>query len=142
MLGYIFRIIYAEENTLGPYIVETIFILIAPIFYAASIYSLLGKLIIYVGAESMIPIKPSKITCIFLSSDILALIMQVTGGGMQSSASNQGDASTLKTGGDIVVIGLAIQLTFFFFFLVLTGIFTDVLETKFKSRIRETGNFC
>lgn len=139
VVGYAFRIVYAEGDALMPYIIQSLFILIAPIFYAASIYGLLEKLIIYVKAESTIPLRPTLITKLFLIGDILAFIMQSTGGGMQAMAANSGDLSMSQTGADVVVIGLSIQFVFFFFFIVLTILF-DV-RTRSKKQKFTQGNW-
>ena len=120
VVGYIGRLgcIHNLEN-LTYYIVQSLAVLLAPIFYAASIYSLLGKIVQYAGAESLSPIRPTRITFIFVIGDLLSFLMQSTGGGMMAS----GDASKMDLGTNIILIGLIIQLVFFFFFIFLTCVF-------------------
>ena len=120
MAGYISRIVcqYNLEN-LNAYIAMTLFLLLAPIFYAISMYSLLGKIIQYIEANQLIPIRPTRITCIFVIGDIISLIMQSTGGAILASG-NDGDSNK---GTAIVLIGLVIQLIFFVFFIILMGVF-------------------
>ena len=120
VIGYVARIgcIHDLNNT-NYYVVHTLGVLLAPIFYAISIYSLLGKIINYIGADDLSPIRPSRITCIFVVGDLLSFLMQSTGGGMMSS----GDPDKTDTGNTIIEIGLVIQLIFFFFFIFLTVVF-------------------
>lgn len=120
VIGYVARIgcIHDLNNT-NYYVVHTLGVLLAPIFYAVSIYSLLGKIVQYIGAQDLSPIRPTRITCIFVIGDILSFFMQSTGGGMMAS----GDASKTDTGNNIILIGLVIQLIFFFFFIFLTVVF-------------------
>jgi len=118
--GYISRIgCRYDLQGLGVYIAMTLFLLLAPIFYAVSMYSLLGKIIDYIGANQLSPITPTRITWIFVIGDIISLIMQSTGGAMLAS----GNADDTDQGTAIVLVGLGIQLGFFAFFLLLMGVF-------------------
>lgn len=130
VFGYISRAIYAEDDTLMPYINETLFLLFAPIFYAASVYGLLGKLVVYVKAESTIPLKPTLITWIFVTSDVVSFIIQSIGGGLQAISSSTMNLSLMETGGNIVVGGLGVQLCIFFFFIILTILFDSRTRHK------------
>ncbi len=54
VIGYAARIACTHDlNNLNFYIAQTLAVLLAPIFYAASIYSLLGKIIQYIGADDL-----------------------------------------------------------------------------------------
>lgn len=119
VIGYIGRLGCIHDlDSLNYYMVQSLFVLLAPIFYAVSIYSLLGKIVQYVGAEDQSPIRPTRITCIFVIGDIISFLMQSTGGGMMASSTDKADL-----GSNIILIGLVIQLIFFFFFIFLTTVF-------------------
>jgi hypothetical protein len=61
------------------YAVQSVFILLAPSLFAASIYMVLGRLIRRVDGESRSLIKSSKLTKIFVVGDILAFLIQSGG---------------------------------------------------------------
>jgi len=83
VIGYIGRIISIQQDTaLGPYIVQVLFLLLAPILYAASVYGILEKIIDYVNAHHLVPIKAKNITKIFVTSDVVCFFVQSIGGSM------------------------------------------------------------
>jgi len=61
------------------YSIQTILILLAPPLYAASIYMVLGRLILHLRAEnySIVPLK--WMTGIFVTGDVIAFVMQAAG---------------------------------------------------------------
>ena len=81
-IGYIGRAISCQQTpdwTLGPYIVSTILVLVAPALFAASIYMLLGRIICVTRAEKLSIIRPSRLTKIFVGGDVLSFLMQASG---------------------------------------------------------------
>lgn len=122
-MGYIGRIISSGETpdwTMGPYILQTVMILVAAAMMAASIYMILGRLTRLLEAEhlSVIPVKwTSKI---FVTTDVISIIMQGAGGAMLAIADT---ADQFKTGENIIIGGLFVQLVAFGIFLVVAGIF-------------------
>ncbi|KAL3427231.1 RTA1 domain protein [Phlyctema vagabunda] len=115
-IGYIGRAMGSQETpdwTLGPYILQTLLLLIAPALYAASIYMVLGRIILLVDGESRSLIKKKWLTKIFVAGDVLSFMMQSAGGGIMS-----GGASSMKTGEKIVIGGLFVQILFFGVFIV------------------------
>lgn len=86
VIGYVARAKSGQESpnwTLGPYIIQAIFLLVAPALYAASIYMELGRIIIMVEGESrsLVPLK--WLTKIFVIGDVLSFFLQ--GGGTPDS---------------------------------------------------------
>lgn len=60
MIGYIARAMaHASTKSVPIYAIQTIFILLAPPLYTASIYMVLGRLILHLRAErySIVPLK-------------------------------------------------------------------------------------
>ncbi|TGO79317.1 hypothetical protein BELL_0036g00050 [Botrytis elliptica] len=123
-IGYVGRLLSSRENygdwTLGPYIMQTLLILIAPAFFAASIYMVLGRIIVLTDGEQYSIIRARWLTKIFVAGDVLSFLMQSSGGGILAQATT---ASSIKLGENIITGGLVVQVVFFAFFIVTTGIF-------------------
>ncbi|EFE31537.1 RTA1 domain protein, putative [Trichophyton benhamiae CBS 112371] len=121
IVGFGGRIISSTEAPLftdTPYIIQNLFLLLAPALFAASIYMQLGRLIILLGAEHHSIVRRSWMTKIFVTGDILSFVVQGLGGGIMAS----GKPSNLSLGEKIVVVGLIIQILFFGFFIVVSVI--------------------
>lgn len=76
------RAVSSEEKpdyTEGPYIIQTVLILLAPALYAASIYMTLGRLIMLLDAEKYSLIKRKWLTKFFVMGDIVSFVMQAIG---------------------------------------------------------------
>lgn len=120
MVGYGVRA-GARNNTgkLMPFCIQNMFILIAPVLFAATIYMMLGRIIVGTGGERHSLIRPSKITLIFVSGDILSFIIQGGGGGMSAVQ----DVNVVKWAERLVIIGLFVQIVMFATFCVLAIVF-------------------
>lgn len=82
IVGYIGRAVSSKESpdwTLGPYIVQTLFLLLAPALLAASIYMFLGRIILVLQAESHSLLKKKWLTKIFVTGDVLSFLLQGAG---------------------------------------------------------------
>jgi hypothetical protein len=80
-IGYAGRAVSATQTpnwTLGPYVMQSLLILIAPALFAASVYMILGRIIRLVDgtAYSFIPIR--WLTKIFVTADVVSFLMQGT----------------------------------------------------------------
>ncbi|RMZ33871.1 hypothetical protein D0859_01964 [Hortaea werneckii] len=121
-IGYIGRAVShteAPDYTLGPYIIQSIFLLVAPALFAASIYMMLGRIVVMLDAQRALFIRVSWLTKIFVCGDVLSFLMQAAGGGLLSS----GDVETINTGESVVVGGLFVQIIFFGLFVISASIF-------------------
>jgi hypothetical protein len=81
-IGYIGRAISASETpdwTLGPYIMQSVLLLVAPALFAASIYMYLGRIIVLVRGEKFSIIRVGWMTKIFVAGDVLSFLMQASG---------------------------------------------------------------
>ncbi|KAL5362926.1 RTA1 like protein-domain-containing protein [Aspergillus floccosus] len=117
IIGYIGRAMSSKQTpdwTLGPYIVQTLFLLLAPALLAASVYMFLGRIILMLQAESHALLRRKWLTKIFVTGDVLSFLLQGAGGGIQSS----GNLENMKTGEHIIVGGLFVQIFFFGFFII------------------------
>ncbi|KAH8892912.1 RTA1-domain-containing protein [Thozetella sp. PMI_491] len=118
VLGYIFRFLsHNDTDNLGKYILQTVFILIAPSLMAASIYMVLGRLIRLLRAEALAIIRPTWTTKIFVAGDVITFLVQAGGAGMLSNT------SSFNTGKTIVLIGLGAQIVIFGLFVVVASVF-------------------
>ncbi|KAJ9487245.1 hypothetical protein VN97_g6083 [Penicillium thymicola] len=119
VIGYICRAA-SHDNFYGIplYAMQTLFILLAPPLYAASIYMVLGRTVTYLQAEnlSMVPIK--WMTKIFVTGDVFSFFLQCAGGGLMSTGGSMREA-----GSNITIGGLVVQLLFFGFFVIVTTVF-------------------
>ncbi|KAH8593539.1 RTA1 like protein-domain-containing protein [Bisporella sp. PMI_857] len=122
-VGYAGREISSTESpnwSTGPYIMQSLTILLAPAFFAASIYMVLGRIIRITDGESCSIVKATWLTKIFVFGDVLSFLAQSSGGGMLAKAKNQKDKDL---GEHIITGGLGIQILFFGFFIICAGIF-------------------
>jgi hypothetical protein len=82
-IGYVGRVLSSLEDTgcwtRGPFIMQTLLILIAPALMAASIYMILGRIILLTEAEHLALIKRRWLTKIFVFGDVVSLLMQASG---------------------------------------------------------------
>ncbi|KAF7720298.1 Uncharacterized protein PECH_003417 [Penicillium ucsense] len=118
IIGYIGRVMAHNDITsMGPYILQSIFILLAPSLFAASVYMVLGRLIRYVGGEHLSVIRVSRLTKTFVWCDVLSFLIQAS----SSSLSVMGYDTAAKIA---VVTGLIIQLLSFGAFWVSAVVFS------------------
>lgn len=94
---------------------QTLCILVAPALFAASIYMVLGRMILLVRGEAYSPIKPSRLTLIFVGGDIVSFLVQIMGSGLLSN--------NFTLGKTIILVGLAAQLVCFGLFVVVASVF-------------------
>ncbi|PKS06253.1 hypothetical protein jhhlp_006999 [Lomentospora prolificans] len=122
-VGYLGRILsWAErpDYTKNPYIIQSLLLLLAPAVFAASIYMILGRLIVRLEADSYSIIRPRWLTKFFILGDVLSFCAQGGGGGMLATAKSREDS---RRGEQIILGGLGIQILFFGFFIVVSFIF-------------------
>ncbi|KAL4929757.1 RTA1 domain-containing protein [Aspergillus undulatus] len=106
-----------NTGELIPYIIQSVFILLAPVLYAASIYMFLARLMLNVGAEKYSLIRIKWLTKTFVTGDVVSFLVQGSGAGMMAQ---DGMADTAK---GIVIGGLMIQIVVFGFFIVTSIVF-------------------
>ncbi|RGP62618.1 hypothetical protein FSPOR_9197 [Fusarium sporotrichioides] len=118
VIGYAARCKSANETPnweLGPYIIQSIFLLVAPALFAATIYMELGRIVEMIDGEGRVMISKKWMTKIFVTGDILSFFLQGGGGGYQAS----GTLEALDAGSKIIIIGLFVQLIFFGVFIII-----------------------
>lgn len=100
-----------------PYVMQNNNILLAPLFFAATVYMALGRLITAINGEaySVVPLK--WLTRLFVCGDVLTLAVQASGAGIMIVS------SLAKTGQAIAIVGLLAQIIIFGFFCITTVLF-------------------
>ncbi|KAL6242401.1 hypothetical protein RBB50_010540 [Rhinocladiella similis] len=113
--GYIVRTLAVYHQLNGTlYTIQTLLILLAPLWINAYIYMLLGRMIhFFLRTDSVFRVPARSITRMFVLFDITAFLVQAIGGVMASP-----DASALvqRVGMDIYMAGVGVQLGFLVIF--------------------------
>ncbi|KAI2622406.1 RTA1-domain-containing protein [Hypoxylon sp. NC1633] len=89
------------------YLIQITTLIIAPVFFTAALYVLLGTFISILGQEYSL-ISARTYTIIFMTCDVVSLVVQAAGGAMASSAAGQ--QKDTKLGTNIMVAGVIFQL--------------------------------
>ncbi|KAG6857110.1 hypothetical protein H0H87_009671 [Tephrocybe sp. NHM501043] len=121
--------LHLHPQSRGLYIVEYLFVVLAPCAFIAADYVLLGQLARHLGASEYLAIPAHRITRVFVASDITTFLIQAAGGALSASANNThsnliGSRVRVLTGitsvsrnsdptSQIFLAGLAIQLVSF-----------------------------
>ncbi|UNI19893.1 hypothetical protein JDV02_006037 [Purpureocillium takamizusanense] len=128
IIGYAARAV-AEDKTeqLGPFIVQSVLLLVAPALFAASIYMVLGRLMRSVHGErhSLIPVR--WLTRAFVAGDVLSFLVQASGAGLMAKSDFSQD-----TAQNIILAGLFIQIVMFGLFAA-TAVVFDVRMRRWPS---------
>ncbi|KAH3951182.1 hypothetical protein HBI56_089410 [Parastagonospora nodorum] len=103
-----------DNEAWGSFITQGVFLLVGPLFFAATIYMMLGRTIRLAGGEDVSFIKPMCYTRIFVTADVTTLIIQ----GLGSSIMGTMQLKLALAGEKIVIAGLALQVATFIVFLV------------------------
>ncbi|OAR01179.1 hypothetical protein LLEC1_03860 [Akanthomyces lecanii] len=128
-IGYVGRFLaYDKTGELIPYMLQSIFLLLAPILFAASLYMTLGRVIRAIDGEESSIIRSKWITAIFVTGDIVSFMIQGGGAGLLVKADS---ASSQSTGQNIIIAELIFQILIF-------GIFC-VVAFSFHSRFTRNG---
>jgi hypothetical protein len=116
--GYAMRYLSAKNPTKVIYYAgQSLLIILPPSLYAATMYMIYGRIVLFVNNPSASIIRPTWVTKIFVCGDVVAFMLQAGGGGMMAQASNA------DLGQKVILAGLFAQLIFFGFFLVIALIF-------------------
>ncbi|TVY59422.1 Protein RTA1 [Lachnellula cervina] len=117
-IGYVGRALaHNNETSMSIFIMQTLTLLVAPALFAASIYMVLGRLVLATRGESLAPIRASRLTKIFVCGDVVAFLVQAGGGGLMAQQKTQ------NSGKSIILVGLFIQIIFFGIFVITSSIF-------------------
>lgn len=106
--GYVARCLSAgHESNINPFLCQIIVLTIAPAFVMAGVYYVLGKLLVFHG-HHFLSLQPNWFSYIFISCDVISLVIQAVGGGLAATALLNGDSS--DPGTHVMVGGIAFQV--------------------------------
>ncbi|KAE8150140.1 RTA1 like protein-domain-containing protein [Aspergillus avenaceus] len=109
VLGWAGRTWSAEcPYNMNAFLMQISTLIIAPTFFTAGIYVLLGRFIQILGRESSI-LSPKMYLWIFCTCDVISLVVQAVGGGMASIETGKEDGDTAP-GTHIMVAGIVFQM--------------------------------
>ncbi|ETS79831.1 hypothetical protein PFICI_07360 [Pestalotiopsis fici W106-1] len=101
---------YNATDKLLPYIIQSIFTLLPPVLFAATIYMILGRIIRAAHGEDCSLVRVSRLTKIFVWGDVISFLVQGNG------ASFMAIDKLASMGQWIVIGGLALQIIMFGYF--------------------------
>ncbi|QIX02229.1 hypothetical protein AMS68_007746 [Peltaster fructicola] len=128
VLGYISKLLlYKDVFSSVGFKMSIVMLTLAPAFLSAGIYYTLKHITLTFGANySRLP--PAWYTWVFVSCDLLSIVLQGVGGGIAAGADTQ---DVLDTGDHVMVAGLALQV----FTLVIFGLLAaDFAFTVYRNR--------
>ncbi|KAJ7909588.1 RTA1 like protein-domain-containing protein, partial [Mycena leptocephala] len=129
--GFVLRIIYANPPfTLGKYIAMDLVCPSLPCLFLATDYMLLSHLARTFDeevADRCLLIRHSRITKIFVWSDVSTFFLQTTGGGLTAMKS----ADLANLGNKVALVGLILQAVSFGLFTVVLVVFGARVSTHF-----------
>lgn len=109
-----------DSRLTNPYIAEQVLTVVTPVFFAAIHFAILGKVLVLFGKKFSF-VKPSLVTPVFVTLDVISLVIQGAGSGI--AAVNEIDIEDPTGGSNIVVGGLAVQLLGYVGFDILAIVF-------------------
>lgn len=119
VIGFLARAgCHFRTDSLSLFAIESVFILIAPALFAASLYMVLSHLMRRLHAERLSIIHARWLTKLFVLGDVLSFLIQGGGGGLATNQDINPDIPKV-----IVIVGLVIQVVMFGLFMVTTVIF-------------------
>ncbi|KAL4914009.1 RTA1 like protein-domain-containing protein [Aspergillus aurantiobrunneus] len=119
VLGYAARILFHDDPfSMDYFLMNLISLSLGPVFFCAALYFLLGRIVVVHQGEDISRLRPRNYAIVFVSCDVVALILQSVGGALTSMAE---DNASRETGVNVMIAGLAFQvaaLTLFIFLAV------------------------
>lgn len=132
-IGYISRAAaYNSTGSLIPYTLQAIFLVLPPVFFAASLYMVYSRVVRAVQGENFSPLSPRRTTLIFVLGDFQCLNIQSTGAGLLVKP------NIARIGDYIIVTGLIIQVLMFAIFMLCCLKF----NMRFRAHMAQTGATC
>ncbi|KAI0122202.1 RTA1 like protein [Daldinia grandis] len=149
VVGYAVRIASAGNLTnLNLYAVQFCVIILAPVLMAGVIYVVFGRIVFHVvpvqeRTTRLLWIPPRWVTPIFVTFDVISLLVQLVGAVSVSTTEVTDDDAedTINMGKNIALVGLAIQIAAFGLFTVIAARFhftSQRFEASLLSRLEVT----
>ncbi|CAG8886049.1 unnamed protein product [Penicillium egyptiacum] len=129
IIGYVFRAV--STNSTGgllPYVIQDIFLVLPPVFFAATLYMTYFHIVKAIHGEPFSPISMRWATRFFIAGDIVCLLIQGNAAGLLAKS------ETTKTGDYIIIAGLILQILIFVYFLICCLLF----NMRFRAQVGES----
>jgi hypothetical protein len=138
IFGYATRCASIEQTDSSPlYAVSQTLVVVSPVLVCASMYLVIGRLIRRESSNNsdrknrILGVSARWLPHLSIFSDVFSFLLQGSGSGIASSGNWEG--TTSKIGIDVVIVGLALQVATFAFFLLITALFHRRLLGNRKS---------
>ncbi|PRP73191.1 RTA1 domain protein [Planoprotostelium fungivorum] len=129
-IGWGARLYNAYEPTNGDgFLCQIAVLVIAPVFYSAAIYLILGKVMSLTHPEYS-RLRPKLYSIVFITCDVIALVVQAIGGGMAATADDHEGADL---GARIMLGGIVFQLVSMTLFVIFAADFAIKLLAAMKT---------
>ncbi|OBS21758.1 hypothetical protein FPOA_08095 [Fusarium poae] len=141
IVGYIARSLSAKKDPyhLLYFILNYFFIVTAPVFLAAGVYTILSAMVPRLGRRySLAP--PKFILWFFITSDVIATVVQVTGAALIGVRQSNREDPTVAN--NILLGGLAYQVFSISVFVILTATFLFRARGEISARGKKLSVFC
>jgi len=119
-----------------PYIIQNSLILLAPAFFAATIYMILGRVVKLTDGDGYSIISSQRLTWIFLAGDVFCFALQGGGGSLSAIGMMGPDEKKASMGANMVLAGIALQLIWFVFFAACAAVFHRRMRAFPSHRVR------
>lgn len=127
VIGYVGRILmHSNPWSDAGFEMQICCLILAPSFFAAAIYLTLKDIVKAIGPQFSV-IQPKLYPWIFISCDLVSLVLQAAGGGIAASANT--DTAT-DAGGRIMLAGIVFQVATFTALYILAIIFARNLRAN------------
>ncbi|KAI1128988.1 RTA1-domain-containing protein [Nemania abortiva] len=137
LVGFIARVYgYAQPFFRYGWVIQYSLITFAPVFMTAAIYVCIGRIADYLG-RGKFNINPRLYARVFIPGDVLALLIQSSGGGV-SVTEDVDPNGGVSTGQGIIIAGLTLQVvSLTVFFILFLGVIwpTDLFRSKRAGRL-------
>lgn len=102
-----------------PYVIQALFILLAPILFAASVYMFLSRIVHAAGGAANSIVRLEWLTRIFVGGDVLCFLVQAVGGAILAGSDSKKGSDLGKA---VILTGLCLQMVIFGFFVVVAAV--------------------
>ncbi|KID97256.1 RTA-like protein, partial [Metarhizium majus ARSEF 297] len=117
VIGYVGRLqMHNDPFKMDPFRIYLICLTIGPAFLSAAIYLSLSRLI-EAHSAYLARFAPRTYTIIFVTCDVVSLVLQATGGAL---AASNGDSNLKQTGVNVMIAGLSFQVASLLTFIILS----------------------
>jgi len=120
---------YNATGDLAMFLIQAIFLLLPPVFFAAALYMVYSRIVRAVHGAQFSVISPRRTTMIFVWGDMLCLNVQSTGSGLLANPKHE------AIGNSIIIAGLFLQIAVFILFMACCVSF----HRRFREHVSTTG---